>query len=71
MLGILFPQDGSWREFAGLLCACLSQDGPRPALQTERVTMFVRVGAAECAIVLLLLIIVVGMVLISVRMRQQ
>jgi hypothetical protein len=33
--------------------------------------MFVRVGVGECAIVLFLLIIVIGMVLISVRMRQQ
>jgi hypothetical protein len=33
--------------------------------------MFIRVGASECLIVLLLLVIVVGSAMISIRMRRR
>jgi hypothetical protein len=33
--------------------------------------MFIRVGASECLIILLLLVIVVGSAMISVRMRRK
>jgi hypothetical protein len=32
--------------------------------------MFIRVGAGECAIIVLLLLIVVGSVLLSIRLRR-
>lgn len=32
--------------------------------------MFLRVGVGECAIIVLLLLVVIGMMLISIRMRR-
>ena len=33
--------------------------------------MFIRVGAGECALVILLLLIVVGSLVISIRLRRE
>jgi hypothetical protein len=47
------------------------ETGPRPSKGAQGNDMFVRVGVGECAIiVVLLLILIVGLV-ISIRLRRQ